>query len=176
MTPNIPNIPNINTAGILAGRLHGDLGRIARCHLARERRDELEPGSLVGETFLRLANSPGLDDVTDAQFLAVASVCMVRVLIDKARLRRAAKRPQGHPVDVADVQLSVPPAVERTLPVREALGQLARRNPRCARVVYLRFCEDLSLEDVVDRTGLSLATVKRELRAGLEGLRALLQH
>ena len=167
--------PSIDTTGVIAGRLHGDLRRIARCHLARERHGELEPPSLVSEAFLRLANSPGLDGVTDAQFLAVASVCMVRVLIDKARLRRAAKRPQGHQVDTADVELSVPPAVERTLPVREALRQLARRNPRRARLVHLRFCEDLSLEEVVLRTGLSLATVKRELKAGLEGLRYLLQ-
>ena len=168
--------PSIDTTGVLAGRLHGDLRRIARCHLARERRDELEPASLVSETFLRLANSPGLDGVTDAQFLAVASVCMMRVLIDKARLRRAAKRPQGQPVDLSDVELSVPPAVERSLPVREALQELALRNPRCARVVHLRFCEDLSLEEVVRRTGLSLATVKRELKAGLAGLKGLLQH
>ena len=168
--------PSIDTAGILAGRLHGDLRRIARCHLARERRDELEPVSLVSETFLRLAKSPCLDGVTDAQFLAVASVCMGRVLIDKARLRCAGKRPHGHQVDLADVELSVPPVVERALPVREALRQLARRHPRRARVVRLRFFEDLSLEEVVLRTGLSLATVKRELKAGLEGLRDLLRH
>jgi DNA-directed RNA polymerase specialized sigma24 family protein len=66
--------------------------------------------------------------------------------------------------------------VERSLPIREALHELARRNPRCARVVHLRFCEDLSLEEVVRQTGLSLATVKRDLKVGLKGLRALLQH
>jgi len=170
MTPH-----TVDAAGLMADRLHRDLGRIARCHLARERRGEFEPSSLVSETYLRLAGSARLDATTDAQFLALASVCMGRLLIDNARRRCASKRPQGLPVDVSDLELSAPSGIERTLPVREALQQLAVRDARRATVVRLRFFADLSLSEITLRTGLSLATVKRELKAGLEVLKELLR-
>jgi DNA-directed RNA polymerase specialized sigma24 family protein len=131
--------------------------------------------SLVSEAYLQLAGSARLADTADAQFLALASVCMGRLLIDKARRRYACQRLQADPVDIADIELGVRSVIERTFPVHEALRQLAVRNPRRAIVVRLRFLQDLSLPEITRRTGLSLATVERELKAGLEGLKELLQ-
>jgi RNA polymerase sigma factor (TIGR02999 family) len=164
-------------AGILAARLHDDLRRIARRHLARESRhkDEVEPASLVNETYLRLVHQRGLNDANDAQFLALASVCMGRVLIDRARRRCAGKRPQES-VELTEIDVAAPSRIELTLEVHEVLERLDAQNPRRASILRLRFFDDLSVSEIAHRTALSVATVKRELRAGLSGLKTLLQH
>lgn len=160
--------------GHLAGRLHGDLRRIARRHLGRERRNDLEPCSLINEVYLRMARQRVLTGANDAQFLALASVCMGRVLVDAARRRRALKRPQEL-VQLTTVEMSGSSPIERTLPVREGLLRLAELNRRQASIIRMRFFEDLSLSEIVLATGLSIATVKRDLHAGLETLRSMLR-
>lgn len=162
-----------DSAGVLAGRLHADLRNIARRRLTRERHGDLQPTSLVNEAYLRLVHQRSLSGVSDPQFLAVASVCMKRVLIDHARRRSAIKRPR-EVVDLEAVEPWARPRVEHSLLVREALTRLASANPRRASIVRLRFLDDLLLPEIATRTGLSLATVKRELTTGLEQLRALL--
>jgi RNA polymerase sigma factor (TIGR02999 family) len=163
-------------AGLLVGRLHRDLRRIARGHLAREGAHDSDPTALVNEMYLRLARGMRFAAGSDAQFLALASVCMGHVLVDDARRRHASKRPHGGRVDLDDVELPVAAAIERVLPVREALRRLAARNQRLATIVTLRYCEEFSLEEVALAVGISLATVKREVRAGLAALRALLEN
>lgn len=184
MTPTISptSIPHMAigergaAAGILAERLHDDLRRIARRYLARESRrqkNDVEPASLVNETYLRLVRQRGLNDANDAQFLALASVCMGRVLIDCARRRCARKRPQ-EPVELTEIELAAPSRIELTVEVRDALERL--QNARSASILRLRFFEDLSVSEIALHTALSVATVKRELRAGLAGLKTLLRH
>jgi len=168
--------PHAQAAGLLVGRLHGDLRRIARGHLAREGAHDSDPTALVNEMYLRLARGTRFEAGSDDQFLALASVCMGHVLVDDARRRHASKRPHGGRVDIDDVELPVAAAIERTLPVREALRRLAARNRRLAAIVQLRYFEDLSLGDVACAVGVSLATVKRELKAGLEQLKTLLEN
>jgi RNA polymerase sigma factor (TIGR02999 family) len=168
-------IHRVDVAAILAERLLGDFERIARRRLSRERSPDFEAASLVNEVYLRLAQNRRFGVNSDTHVLALASIYMGRVLIDDARRRHAGKRPQGPQVDLGDVDVSVPPVVERTLMVREALARLASKSPRRAAIVRLRFLEDRSLSEVAVHTRLSLATVKRELNAGIEDLRDLLQ-
>ena len=165
-------------AGTLTARLHDELQRIARRHLAREGRhqkNELEPASLVNEAYLRLVDQRGLNDANDGQFLALASICMGRVLIDCARRRCARKRPQD-PVELTEIELAAPSRLEGTIEVRQALERLYAQNARSASILRLRFFEDFSLSEIALHTALSIATVKRELRAGLAGLKTLLGH
>ena len=159
-------------AGDLAAALHRDLRLMARRHLAREyTQDALEPTSLVHEAYLRLARQRSLDCRNEQQFLALASTCMRRVLVDDARRRHAAKRPQC-PVDAVIEGCRVEqPSLERTLSVRGALRELRARAARQALVVELRFFEGLSLDEVAARLQISPATVKRELQGGLQFLR-----
>ncbi len=158
----------------LAGRFHQDLLRIARRHCSRESRGhELEPAALLNEAFLRLARQRQLDPHNRSQVLAVASTCMRRVLIDDSRHRRARKRPL-HRVDIDDVELREESSLETRLCVREAVTALRRRNPRQGAIVELRFFDELGIEELAHRMALSVATVKRELRAGLGVLRAAL--
>lgn len=160
-------------AGALAGRLHPDLRAIARRRLTRERHSDLQPTSLVNEAYLRLIQQRALPGISDPQFLALASICMQRVLIDTARRRAAIKRPQVV-TDLAPVDAGARSGVEHRVLVREALTRLAAVNTRRASIVRLRFLDDLLVPEIAERTGLSMATVKRELKGGLAQLRALL--
>ena len=167
--------PRANVAGELIEALHRDLRLMARRHLAREGRPSaLEPTMLVNEAYLRLARQRSLDRRNEEQFLALASTCMRRVLMDDARRRHACKRPQ-QPVEFVMAHHRVEqPGVEHALSVRRALSHLRARNTRQAVMVELRFFEGLSLDEIAAQLLVSPATVKRELRAGLEFLRRCL--
>src|SRR5215467_12139948 len=105
-----------------------ELHRLARRHLARERRDHsIQPSSLVQETFLRLFRGADPGWRNRAHFLAAASQVMRHVLVDYARHRRRVKRGGAAvhiPVDAA-VVLS-PEQVEQIVAVDVALQRLAK--------------------------------------------------
>ena len=165
-------------AGLLAARLHGELWGVARRHLSRERRDwrnELEPASLVSEAYLRLVRQRGLTDGNEAQFMALASVCMGRVLIDGARRRNAGKRPHAW-VELDGIDVGSPSHVESTVEVHELLDRLQAESPRRASLIRLRFFDGLSVPEIARHAALSVATVKRELSAGLARLKVLRRH
>ena len=48
------------------------------------------------------------------------------------------------------------------LALDDALTRLAAADPRCAQVVELRFFGGLSIPEVADALGMSMATVKRD--------------
>src|SRR5260370_39662173 len=69
--------------------IRGELRRIARRHLGRERKNhDMQPSSLVQEAFLRLLPDRNLGWRNRAHFFAVASQVMRHVLVDYARQRR----------------------------------------------------------------------------------------
>src|SRR5678816_2275044 len=73
--------------------LYKELRRRAAAHLARERPGHtLQPTALVHEAYLRLSEQREVLWKNRAQFLAVASQMMRRILVDRARARLAAKR------------------------------------------------------------------------------------
>src|SRR5258705_2826523 len=83
--------------------VHGELRRIARRHLARERTGHiLQTDALVNEAYVRLVDTQDLHWHDRAHFLAMASRVMRRILVDAARARRRQKRGGGEeafPVD-----------------------------------------------------------------------------
>jgi RNA polymerase sigma factor (sigma-70 family) len=46
----------------------------------------------------------------------------------------------------------------------DALKDLARRDERKSRIIELRYFGGLSIEEIVEVTGLSIATIRRDLR------------
>jgi len=87
------------------------------------------------------------------------------LLIDQARARRASKRGSGaEPVEldetiwVSDRQATALAALD------DALQRLDAMDPRQAQIVEYRYFGGLSLEETAAAVGVSLATVKRELR------------
>ncbi|HET9385201.1 MAG TPA: ECF-type sigma factor, partial [Gemmatimonadales bacterium] len=76
--------------------VYQELRRRAAAQLRRERHaGTLQPTALVHEAYLRLVDQRRAVWQNRAQFLAVASQMMRRILIDRARARKRLKRPEG---------------------------------------------------------------------------------
>src|SRR5947209_14090302 len=87
--------------------LYQELRRIARDHLARERRDHtLQPTALVHEAYLRLIEQHKIDWSCRAQVLGVAARMMRRILVNYAISRGAQKRGAALLVTVTDPEVA----------------------------------------------------------------------
>jgi RNA polymerase sigma factor (TIGR02999 family) len=146
--------------------VYAELRRIARMKLGRERAGHtLQATALVHEAWLRLMQQHGAGWQNRAQFFAIATQAMRRILVDHARRRQAAKRGSGEPPadvdDLAEVLLSPVPD-EQLVALDVALERLAAIDERQAKVVELRFFGGLSVEETAEVLALSPTTVKRE--------------
>ena len=107
----------------LIGVVHGELRRLAAAQLRHERADHtLQPTALVHEAYLRLVDQKRVVWQNRAQFLAVASQMMRRVLVDRARARRMAKRDGNWArVSLDETVLMTPPGDVDVLDLDRAL-------------------------------------------------------
>jgi RNA polymerase sigma-70 factor (ECF subfamily) len=154
---------NRNAAATLAELVYPDLKAIARYHMGRERPNHtLQPTALVNEAYLRLLQSHDVDARTRAHLLAAASVVMRRVLVDHARGRRAAKRFGGKQVELEDFLAAHNPNIDQLVLLNELLTQMAKFNPRGARVVELMYFGGLTEAEAADELGVSARTVRRD--------------
>ena len=148
----------------LISLVYRELRRRAAAHLRRERRDHtLQPTALVHEAYLRLIAQERAVWQNRAQFFGVASQMMRRILVDRARARRTAKRSGRW----KRVELEVAPLVQGraavdVLDLDRALTELAVFDPRKSRIAEMRFFTGLTLEETSQAMGLSVATVERE--------------
>jgi RNA polymerase sigma factor (TIGR02999 family) len=147
--------------------VYDELRRRAAAHLRRERSGHtLEPTALVHEVYLRLANQDRADWQNRAQFFAVASQIMRRVLVDRARARRMAKRSgRWARVTLVEDAAHTSPREVDVLDLDLALNELAAFDPRKARVAELRFFAGLSLEEIGLVLETSVATTMRDWQA-----------
>jgi RNA polymerase sigma-70 factor (ECF subfamily) len=146
--------------------VYGELKRIARAHLARDRGRTLQATALVHEAYVKLVDQHSVSWQNRAHFFAIAARLMRRIVLKGARRRHAAKR-GGGAIDVEIDGIEIP-AGERPadlIALDEALTRLAALDPRQAEIVELRFFGGLSIEEVAEFLGLSAGTVKREWRS-----------
>ncbi len=142
------------------------LCRIARHRRHRERDGTLDTTGLVHEAYLRLVDSPHVEVRDRGHFYALASRVMRNLLTDHARMRRAAKRGGGDSVlPLEEALLIADTDLDRIEALHEALEQLEALDRRQAAIVEMRYFGGLSLEETAEALGLSLSTVKRELRS-----------
>ena len=144
--------------------VYDDLSRIAHNQLHGERPEHtLCTQALVHESYLSLAGKPGSAWRNRAQFFAVSSRAMRRVLIDQARRRQAARRGgDAEPVTWTDRIGSVERDLDELLAIDEALTSLADLHPRMARVVECRIFGGMSPDETAEALGTSRRTVERE--------------
>ena len=151
---------------------------LAKAQLRRERADHmLEPIALVHEAYIKLKelHTPRFRD--RSHFLSMVSCVMRRILVDYARTRNAAKRGGGVSSTTLEEALLVPEAqAENVLDIQEALERLGQVDKRKARIVEQRYYGGFTLEDIALRQGISLSTVKYELRYAREWLGRELAH
>jgi RNA polymerase sigma factor (TIGR02999 family) len=144
--------------------VYEELRRRATAHLRRERQGHtLQPTALVHEAYLRLVDQRRAVWQNRAQFLAVASQMMRRVLIDRARARKRAKRHgERQQVSLEHVDAATRPLDIDVLDLDLALTKLEAFDPRKSRIAELRFFGGLSLEETGHVLDVSLATVERD--------------
>jgi len=144
--------------------VYGELRRIARRHLWRERPDHtLQSGALVHEAYLRLLGSEPPRWQNRAHFYGFAASLMRHILVDHARKRKAAKRGAGAPQLALSEQAALPQRRELDLvELDDALNKLATLDSRQSRLIELRFFGGLSIEETAVVLGVSPATVNRE--------------
>lgn len=140
-----------------------ELRQIAHRRLGRGGRGTLSTTALVHETYLKLAEQSAVTSNDRSHFLALASLAMRYVLVDRARARMTAKRggAGGH-VTFDDEVMGADGQAEMVLDLNEALERLAAWDPRLARVVDCRFFGGLTETETAEALGLTVRTVQRD--------------
>src|SRR4051812_25225063 len=146
--------------------VYGELRRIARQHLGRERTGHtLQPTALVNEAYLRLVDVKRIQWQNRQHFFAMAARVMRRLLVDSARAKRFRKRGGGAAMASLDEALVVSSEPQRGLvELDDALNALAAVDPRKEKVVELRYFGGLSVEETAAALELSPGTVVRDWR------------
>jgi RNA polymerase sigma factor (TIGR02999 family) len=153
-------------AAELVPLVYEELRRLAARRLRHERPDHtLQATALVHEAYVKLAAQRDAKWQNRAQFFAVASQLMRRILVDYARgqqrIRRGGKQQK---VSLDDVLLVSPDRTDEVLTVHESLSRLETLDARQARIVELRYFGGLTVEEIADVVGISSKTVMRELK------------
>jgi RNA polymerase sigma-70 factor (ECF subfamily) len=84
---------------------------------------------------------------------------MRRILVDRARAKKSAKRDGGHRVELADFPAPLPDA--QLIALDDALEHLAAARPDHAKLVELRFFAGLTGDEAATALGVSAATADR---------------
>ena len=144
--------------------VYRELKRRAAGYLRRERRSHtLQPTALVHEAYLRLAGQNRVAWQNRAHFFGIAAQIMRRILIDHARERRAAKRPEAAVRVLLDEGIGASHPIDcEVLLLNQALEELSQLDPRQAQIVELRYFGGMTEEEVAKVLSLSRATVTRE--------------
>lgn len=145
--------------------VYDELRRLAAQRLNRDSPEQtIQPTALVHEAYLRLVGAEdGQHWNSRGHFFAAAAQAMRRILVENARRKRSLKR--GGELNRADVELESLPADAQNVDLvalDEALGKLAAKDARKARLVELRFFSGLTLEQAADALGVSQATAQRD--------------
>ena len=159
---------DVDAASELMPLLYGELKRIARENMSRERVGHtLQPTALVHEAWVRLLGPAGTPAfVSREHFLRTASQVMRRVLVDHARGRNALKRGGGsaQSIELDEVLDGYEAAGTDVVELDDALNELAKTDPELAKVVELRTFGGLTMDEVAAALGVSKATAERRAR------------
>lgn len=141
-----------------------ELRAIAHCRLlARGPSATLSTTALVHEAYLKLVDQSRAGWRDRAHFLALASLAMRHVLVDRARERSTLKRGGiRQRVDLDAVELMVDTEPETLLQLDDAMHRLAAFDARLARVVECRFFGGLTEEETAAALGVTVRTIRRD--------------
>src|SRR5450759_3821011 len=153
----------------LAPRVHREFHKLARAYLRRGRPNQsLQPTALINEAYLRLLDqAQPVQWENRAHFFGIAARLMRLILVDHARTHQAAKRGgAAAAVTLSDCMAVSPARAPDVLEIDEALDRLAAVDERKAKVIELRYFGGMDREEVAAALGLTVPTVKRDLRLG----------
>lgn len=166
------------TAGLAEGLpvVYEELRRLAGAMLADERGGHtLQATALVHEAYLRLANRHRWE--SRGQYRRTAARVMRHLLIDHARVKKAAKRGGGQrPVALAAAAAAeIGATADDLVSLDDAMRRLETLDGQKARVVELRFFAGCTIQETAEALGISTATVEREWRFARAWLRRRLE-
>ena len=124
----------------------------------------LQGTALVNEAYLRLGADKQPQWRNRAHFFGAAAEAMRRILIDRARKRRASKhggdlkRASEDTLNALPEQFDVD---EQLLALNDALEKFGQVEPRKAELVKLKFFFGMTYEEVADALEISVPTAKR---------------
>ena len=146
--------------------VYQELRRLAHRQMRRERAgDTFQTTALVNEAYLRLVDYERIAPRDRAHFLAIAAQAMRRILIERARSRRADKRgSNAQRVSLEDVAEVSDERAADLLALDDALRALAAIDARKAQLVELRYFGGLTIEETAEVLGVSTPTVERDWR------------
>ena len=149
----------------LLPHIYDELHKRAAAYLRRERGNHtLQPTALVNETYLKLIDQNRVSWENRDHFFAIAAQAMRRILVDHARNRNRQKR--GGAADDLPLEEALLANADGTnvdlIALDEALGKLAKLDPRQKQLVELRYFAGLGIEDSARMLNISRATATRE--------------
>jgi len=163
------NHGNAAAGSELFRQVQQQLHSMAEQKLSREQAGAtIQATVLVHDAFLQLVGAESEVDCNDRKhFYVLAARAMRRILIDRARRRRAAKRggPERRRVDVAVEKFPNRSPDDELLALHEALKELAELDPRQAKIIELRHFGGYTVDETADLLDVSASTVKQDFAA-----------
>jgi RNA polymerase sigma factor (TIGR02999 family) len=141
-----------------------ELHRLAHHYMRRENPGHtLQTTALVNEAYLRLVEQKQAQFKNRAHFFALAATLMRRILVDRARSRRYAKRGgEAHKISFDETLVFSKERGADLIALDDALQRLTAIDERKGKVVEMRFFGGLSVEETAEALGVSAVTVMRE--------------
>jgi RNA polymerase sigma factor (TIGR02999 family) len=144
--------------------VYGELRKLAAWRLRQEAEAHtLQATALVHEAYLKL--SPGEQQWQGRKhFFCAAAEAMRRVLIDRARHRRAVRHGgEMQRTGFVEDLIAVPSVKDdEILAINDILDRFAQIEPRKAEVVKLRYFVGMTIEETAEALGISTPTAKRD--------------
>ena len=135
--------------------VYANLRRMAHARMRKERPGTLNTTALVNEAYLRLSGDKQARWENRRHFFGAAALAMQRILVDKAKERKAAKRGGGRVrVPLLDDIPGDEPSID-LIAVDEALSSLEKEYPRHARVVRHRFFLGMTIDQTAELIDIS---------------------
>ena len=153
-----------SAAEALLPLVYEELRKLAAQKMAQEKPGQtFQATALVHEAYLRLV------DVEQNQrwngrghFFAAAAEAMRRILVERARQKKAVKHGGGRRrIDADTVAIVAPQPDDDLVAIDEALERLAAVDPVKAELVKLRYFAGFTIEECAEALTISAATAKR---------------
>jgi len=147
--------------------VYEELRELARRRMAKEAGGgagmTMQATALVHEAYIRLVKESDVQWNGRNHFFAAAAIAMRRILVERARAHKGAKRGGGRArVDLNEDAGAVDAPEMDWIGLDEALKELEAHDPRLAEIVMLRFFAGLSVDTTAEVLGISSRQVKRE--------------
>ncbi|SPE52940.1 RNA polymerase, sigma-24 subunit, ECF subfamily [Verrucomicrobia bacterium] len=142
--------------------VYEELRKLAASRMAHEAPNQtLQPTALVHEAWLRLVGDSNPNFSGRAHFFGAAAEAMRRILIEKARRKRAQRHGGDRQrVDLESIEIAGPGDDDQLLAVNEALDKLAALHAVQAEVVKLRCFVGMTNVEAAQALGLTERTTK----------------